>query len=74
MEVRDAVTFLILRIMMRSEPSILARFSKRRRLREQGADPQAESLMGRRNHGILFRSLQSGTGVSRSRSAHVAPQ
>ncbi len=29
--------------------------------------------MGRRNHDILFRSLQSGTGASRSRSAHVAP-
>src|SRR5260221_12339266 len=29
--------------------------------------------MGRRNHDILFRSLQSGTGASRSRSAHTAP-
>jgi hypothetical protein len=36
--VRDAVTFLILRIVMRSESSILARFSKRCRLPEQGAD------------------------------------
>src|SRR5260221_2913743 len=73
MEARDAVTFLFLRVVMRSESSILARFSERCRLREQGTDPEDKSLMGRRNHGILFRSLQSGTGASRSRSAHVAP-
>ena len=74
MEARDAITFLFLRVVMRGESSILARFSERCRLREQGPDPEDKSLMGRRNHGILFRSLQSGTGASRSRSAHVAPQ